>query len=468
MLPTNTDLKTLVLPRATPIQHFKIAGMFEDEYCALPEEFKPFYEYDEENRQYTLNELEWLRWRKHGPYHRHPDDARYIKHTLGGSDIAALFDGSALSKSLHLYDGQHGSNYKCKMELYYEKIEKKLPLVEKKDTDLFWCGHNEEPSIRSIFKKRYCDDHPLDIVKVINDCHMYQCGIRDKYGALLYPYVLCDLDGLVQINGITGILECKTCNKNSEDYKLWVKKIVPLKYYLQICWYMLCMNMPYAYICAKWGLSLSESCYIYVERDFAVEKLLLDVAKDFIDCVDKHIPPEPDGQNIDRLFVCWRRKMGNHKSDEPPVKLDRQYRHIVSTLSSINNGLKTYSCLSDDLRKQRNDILAKDIFPVLGDASEAIVDYSATSNVRIRVKDKSEHSRMTVDAENLKKSAPNLYQRYVKPVFDAKLFLREMANNPDAAEFIIEDSTLTESKMNYCDIRLEPKLKPQLYSEISK
>ena len=62
MLPTSTDLKTLVLPRATPIQHFKIAGMFEDEYCALPEEFKPFYEYDEENRQYTLNELEWLRW----------------------------------------------------------------------------------------------------------------------------------------------------------------------------------------------------------------------------------------------------------------------------------------------------------------------------------------------------------------------------------------------------------------------
>ena len=228
------------------------------------------------------------------------------------------------------------------------------------------------------------------------------------------------------------------------------------------------MNMPYAYICAKWGLSLSESCYIYVERDFAVEKLLLDVAKDFIDCIDKHISPEPDGQNIDRLFVFWRRKMGNHKPDVPPVKLDRQYRHIVSTLSSINNGLKTYSSLSDDLRKQRNDILAKDIFPVLGDASEAIVDYSATSNVRIRVKDKSEHSRMTVDAENLKKSAPNLYQRYVKPVFDAKLFLREMANNPDAAEFIIEDSTLTESKMNYCDIRLEPKLKPQLYSEISK
>ena len=80
--------------------------------------------------------MEWLRWRKHGPYHRHPDDARYIKHTLGGSDIAALFDGSALSKSLHLYDGQHGSNYKCKMELYYEKIEKKLPLAEKKDVVL--------------------------------------------------------------------------------------------------------------------------------------------------------------------------------------------------------------------------------------------------------------------------------------------------------------------------------------------
>mgnify|MGYP000223048765 CR=1 FL=1 len=90
-------------------------------------------------------------------------------------------------------------------------------------SDVLWVGHNEEPSIRNLFKRNYCKDHPLDIVKVINDCHMYQCGMRDHTGKLLYPFVLCDLDGLVEINGVTGILECKTCNKGSEDYKLWKK-----------------------------------------------------------------------------------------------------------------------------------------------------------------------------------------------------------------------------------------------------
>ena len=187
-------------------------------------------------------------------------------------------------------------------------------MKEKIGSDVLWVGHNEEPSIRNLFKRNYCKDHPLDIVKVINDCHMYQCGMRDHTGKLLYPFVLCDLDGLVEINGVTGILECKTCNKGSEDYKLWKKHIVPLKYYLQVCWYMLCMNLPYGYIVAKWGLLPSECVYIYIERNFDVENLIIKMAQDFLEAVKTKQPPDLNNQNMDRLFVYWRKKNGQSKA----------------------------------------------------------------------------------------------------------------------------------------------------------
>ena len=99
-LPTKTDLSTLVLPGVKPVEYFKIANVFQDEFDALPSEFQVHYDYDPETRTYTLDELEWLKWRKHGPYHRHPEDSRYIEYTLGGSDIAVLFDGSELSEQL--------------------------------------------------------------------------------------------------------------------------------------------------------------------------------------------------------------------------------------------------------------------------------------------------------------------------------------------------------------------------------
>lgn len=456
-LPTTTDLSTLIIEGVKPIQHFKIAGLFQEEFDELPAEFQNSYEYDPETRQYALNELEWLKWRKHGPFYRHPEDARYIDVTLGGSDIAVLFEGSKLSERLYLYDDQHGSNFKCSIELFCEKTGRKLELNEKKNADILWTGHNEEPSIRALFKKKFQDDHPLDIVNVINDCHMYQCGIRDDSGKLLYPFVLCDLDGLVEINGITGVLECKTCNRGSEDFKLWKSNIVPLKYYLQVCWYMLCMNLPYAYVCVKWGLSTSECRYIYIERNFEVEQLILEMAIEFIGNVRSNTPPELNGQNIKRLFTFWRRKMGNPKPDAPQVRLDQTYKDAARQLLIIEEEIKSSQNHINALKEQRNQTLVNDIFPLMGDASEAVVDYSSTSNLRICLKPK--QSLPKLDLPKLADQKPDLYKLYLMQVekFDTKSFLNEQKEYLD--DYTVIDDVLTETKMEYCKVRLEPKQK---------
>ena len=339
-----------------------------------------------------------------------------------------------------------------------EKTGKKFEMKEKKKigSDVLWVGHNEEPSIRNLFKRNYCKDHPLDIVKVINDCHMYQCGMRDHTGKLLYPFVLCDLDGLVEINGVTGILECKTCNKGSEDYKLWKKHIVPLKYYLQVCWYMLCMNLPYGYIVATWGLLPSECVYIYIERNFDVENLIIKMAQDFLEAVKTKQPPDLNNQNLDRLFVYWRKKMGNPKPDAPVKMLGREYKDTALTLSMIGTSIKDFQQKESDLKKQRRDILTKQIFPVMGQSSEALVDFSPSSNMRIKLHN---GSKKMVDSDSLKSYDPELYHQYVKEVFDERLFIEEMTDTDLGDEFIVDSNVLTDSKLEYCEVRLEPKNK---------
>lgn len=450
-LPTRTDLSTLVVPGEKPIQHFKIAGLFEDEWMQLPDDLKNAYEYNPETRQYTLSELEWLKWRKHGPYHEHPDDARYIDVTLGGSDIAVLFDGSKLSEELYLYEGQHGSNFKAAIELFYEKTGRKLALQEKKNADVLWIGHNEEPSIRSMFKRMYQNDHPLDIVNIYNDNHMYQCGKRDKMGKLSYPFVLCDLDGIVEINCIKGVFEAKTCNKGSEDYQLWKNGAVPLKYYLQCCWYMLCMNLPYAYIAVKWGLSTSEFRYMYIERNFEVEELILEMAQDFIWHVKNNIEPSTDGQNVERLCVFWRKKMGNPKTSEEKAVLSDELKDDVMELSYITDEIASLQKKINELQTQKKEILVRSIFPNINDSSVAEVDYSPVTKLELTVREK--RNRIKVDTERLMKEQPELYEHYLvtETSFNERLFMQEQQMLMET--YGKEDDSLTDSMTNFCKVR---------------
>lgn len=455
-LPTKTDLKKLVKKNSNPVKLYKIDNVFRDELVNYPEEIQSCYVYNVESRTYTLMETEWLKWRQHGPYYKHPEDSRYIDITLGGSDIAALFDGSDLEQSLYLYPGQHGSNFKSAIELYHQKIGDELPLKEKISSDILWVGHNEEASIRSIFRKKYADDHPMDIVEVINDCHMWQCGERSSTGQLLYPFVLCDLDGLVKINGTVGILECKTCNIGSEDFKIWKAGNVPLKYYLQCCWYMLCMNVPYAYICVKWGLSLTESDYFYIERNLQVEEMILDMAFSFIYCVNTKTPPALENQNPERIFLYWRKKMGPTVENEPPVILPSEYADVLMQLSFLNDEIKASSQSVTDTTKERNKLLTDKIFPVMGNSNMAIVPYKADSELCISVKD-SANRASKIDIEKLREDEPDLYKNYLytSEIFNEKLFCKELPSI--AEEYLIQDDTLTESKKNYCKVWLRKK-----------
>lgn len=96
--PTQTDLHTLINPDEEPNKFYKTANVFQEEWEQYPEEIRQKYEWDEETHTFHLPEAEWVKWRQHGPYYEHPSHPGYIDITIGGSDIAALYEGSGLSK----------------------------------------------------------------------------------------------------------------------------------------------------------------------------------------------------------------------------------------------------------------------------------------------------------------------------------------------------------------------------------
>ena len=62
-----------------------------------------------------------------------------------------------------------------------------------------------------------------------------------------------------------------------------------------------------------------------------------------------------------------------------------------------------------------------------------------------------------VDEESLRQKEPEMYKAFSVPVFNAKQFIDEMEFNPTAEEYIVDSKILTDSMMDYCDVRLEPK-----------
>lgn len=437
------DLSSLVADGISPIQFPKIEGMFADEWENMDPVLKEMYDYEEDSRTYYLPEYEWLNWRNHGPYYQHPDHPLYTDIALGGSDVSALLDGSQMLAKYHFYDGQHGSPYKCASELYSEKSGYEFKMQEIRDQDVLWIGHNEEPAIRKLFKKIYEKDHPQDIVEIIQDYHMYRSS--------MYEFMQCDLDARIKINGMEGVLECKTCQYGSEDFKLWKQGICPLKYYAQVQWYLSIMNLPYAYIICKWGIRLTDCVYIYIERDLEFEKDLISLASDFVKCVRDGHEPNQKKQNINRLFVYWRKKSGPIEPAAPIVHLNSDLAPTICRIRDINEEVALLKIQEDILLQERKKLLVEDVFPVFGNSTKgSSFDPETGDHLEIRLKNKKLDSFL--DEDRLRSELPNLYNQYCyqERVFNKTLFLKEQRTT--AMKYMDSDKRLTDGKMDYCEV----------------
>ncbi len=436
----------------TPVQLPKIDWAKESEVKALPERLQKDYEYDAERNCYFVPDYIWAKnWRKHGPYYYDTKNPQYVDVAIGGSDIAVGYDGSQMEKDmiLNLYPKQHGSNFHCKADVVYQKAGNEFALKEPSN-DFLYVGHLEEDSIRKRFKKSYQAAHPEDVVEVINDTHMYQCGERDQTGNLKYPFILCDLDGVVVINGEKGVLECKTCTKGSPDYGLWKQGKVPLKYYLQVCYYMLCMNYSYAYICCKWGISADEFCYVRIERNEDVENGIIAIAEELAEAIRQNRIPDMTGQNPELVAKFWLKVMGPYEPEAKPVKLSQNETDVALELIALLEEEALLNEKLNNIKKRCFELLAKYVFPKVGKASKAFVPLDAQTYVELKFKNTT--SSLEIDEDRLKAELPETYERYLVKKFNASAFKKE---NPLLVKQYAKNE-LTKEKVNYLKMSYVP------------
>lgn len=247
----------------------------------------------------------WLEVRAHGPNGSIPI-------AFGGSDISVIF----------------GVNpWKTPLELWLEKAGKTVPSDSgNKGQKKF--GHLMEPVVAEMFG----DETGFT---VIEDTGLYQ---HSKY-----PFALANLDYRVQIpDGRTGVLECKTTSyRNAHE---WDDDSIPLHYELQCRWYMAIMDVDFCYIVCLWGNnSESDMAIRLVERDLAMEEMIIAEVAKFIKSIRENRPPTMNGIPSELAIKACARILQKSDKNLPTIEFgpaqERSLRRIAA-LQKENANLK--------------------------------------------------------------------------------------------------------------------------------
>ena len=150
--------------------------------------------------------------------------------------------------------------------------------------------------------------------------------------------------------------------------------------------------------------------------------------------------------------------MGNAATDVPPKELSPEYKETLLQLSYMNDEISSANKTASQIKEQRNNLLTEKIFPVIGNANDARVSFEEKRDLVLHVRDNC-FNHMKIDVDRIKAEDPDIYKMYLitKTEFDQKRFVKE---NPDLVdEYMIEDDTLTDGKLNFCDVKMQKKIK---------
>lgn len=240
-----------------------------------------------------MSREEWLNTRKFG---------------IGGSEAAIVMGVSP---------------YATKRDLFYDKTGKKL--VQSDPEEENWVakavGTRLEEVVAMIFSQKTG-------FSVYPDKHMYQHP--------LFPFMKADLDFIIEFeDGTQAILECKTCNYNSQ-FK-WKDGKVPVNYEWQCRHYMAVKNLDTAYVACLYGNNESEFFIRKLERDLDMEQDLIEAEQDFWEnYVEKGVLP-PYEEAPDLVLDSIRKFVGEPDKKIPEITLDDKNKE----------GIKRYLVLAE-------------------------------------------------------------------------------------------------------------------------
>ena len=236
-----------------------------------------------------MSRQEWLQQRSKG---------------IGGSDCSVIM----------------GDNpWKSKFELWKEKTGQK-ELVEE-ENDFLHFGTVLEPIVRDEFVRRT------------------GIKVRQKHQILQsekYPWMLANLDGVINENGERVIFEAKTASA----YKLeeWEQE-VPREYYWQLQHYLCVTGYNKAYICALIGGNKFVIHEVY-RNETDIERLVEAEKRFWIHNVLGGIEPEADGSEATATYLgqIYAEATGEEiELPEDALVLCEEYQLISAQLAELEN-----------------------------------------------------------------------------------------------------------------------------------
>ena len=146
-----------------------------------------------------------------------------------------------------------------------------------------------------------------------------------------YPFMAAHVDRL--ITGTDEILECKTCGSHKKDE--WEGEDIPQEYVLQVIWYLGITGKKKAYIAVLIGGQSFK--YKMIEFDKELFETMIDMAKDFWNCVQTKTPPAltPDDNSLlSEIFAKPNEEIIENQDIEEKVTKLQQVKDDISALET--------------------------------------------------------------------------------------------------------------------------------------
>ena len=378
----------------------------------------------------------WLAIREHG-LGKTPTDPKYIPYTITGSGASAALGVNPWVSDEEYRDKKMG--IKPALDVAFNEENKAAGHVFEPFVAINFLRymHSNFPGVKINLKKDclrdilpYLEDACPDkdsykdfldsqdnIIKKFNEkwelnpSTMYQCGIKNEDGSLRYPFALANIDGLVEINGKTGIFEAKTTSTKSHairDY--WEQGKIPPYYYWQLVFYMAVMNVDFAYITCIWGVTLSDMAVVYLERDLAVEEEFMDYLAQFVEDMELGLPLEESKSDPELVSQYYFRLYGPATGTKSAsIELPPYCQKIVKKAIALDKDIEEAKAALKALEAKRAEVF-NEIHPIMKDNAYATIVMEDKSVYGVKLKPSMKRAKF--DEETFKAEHPDLYDEF--------------------------------------------------------
>lgn len=302
-------------------------------------------------------------------------DPHYVKYTVSGSIIAALFN-VGFRILLELWKIKHG--------------DYKEPAPDDDKNWIFSFGHYAEEVVAQLFAK-------ATGYYVENDTWIYQHGA--------YPWAVADKDRVyTRLDGETGVLECKTTSYNNRFD--WLNGKWPYKYELQLRFYMAVANVQHGALACFWGNGPDDFAYYEFERDLKIEAEIFEKAEAFIQSLYDNVEPEIEDVPGTAAYDAVRRIYAK-SSGEAKMELSPEYANALSAYTTYQKRIDEEKKVISDLEKRQKELIA----PVLLAMKEAPAAYVQSGETFYDISYKSAKPIERVSYKDVSKKDPELAEK---------------------------------------------------------